>query len=103
MSSDKQDKLVVQGAIHSAMKKFRADLYVEQPTERICFNEYKKLSRLQIDQGVVALVLECNLSGGSVGDVDLYKLLRCYLHSEDARAEINAIVRGGFEQRDRRD
>jgi len=41
----------------------------------------------------VALVLECNLSGGSIGDMDLYKLVRCYLHSEEARAEINAIVK----------
>jgi hypothetical protein len=93
MNVDRQNKLEAQASIHNAMKKFRADSYVKQPTDRVGLNEYDKLSRLQIDQGVVALVLECNLSGGSVGDIDLYTLIRNYLWHPEARTEINAIVK----------
>jgi hypothetical protein len=40
------------------------------------------------------LVLATNLSGGSVeNDVDLYKLVRTYLWDDEARGEINAVVR----------
>jgi len=92
MSNERQNKLDAQHAIHSAMKRFQPGSYVKQPTDRVCFNEYDKLTRTQIDQGVVALVLECNLSGGSVGDMDLYKLARCYLQNQNARTEINAII-----------
>jgi hypothetical protein len=75
-----------------AMKKFRGESYVTQSAKRIYSDEYDRLSQLQMDQGVVALVLECNLSGGSVGNVDLYKLVRAYLQNPAARNEINAVV-----------
>lgn len=35
-----------------------------------------------------------NLSGGSVGDIDLYKLLQAYILDPEKRAEINKISRG---------
>lgn len=92
MSSDYQIKLDAQAVIHGALKSLKGSAYVKQPINRVSITQYKQLSRLQIDQGVVALVLECNLTGGSVGDVDLYKLVRCYLHNEDARIAINEIV-----------
>lgn len=62
------------------------------PSVRVYSDEYQNLSRLQIDQAVIAFVLHLNLSGGSVGDMDLYKLVRTYLWDEGAMAEINKIV-----------
>jgi hypothetical protein len=90
---DRHIKLNVQAAIHREMEKFVAGSYVQQSEDRIYSDGYDKLSRQQIDQGVIALVLECNLSGGSVSDVDLYKLVRNYLWYPEARNEMNAVVR----------
>jgi hypothetical protein len=75
-----------------ALKSFRGESYVEQPKTVISSENYGALSRHQIDQGVVALVVHSNLSGGSVGDMDLYKLVRTYLLDPRARSEINAVV-----------
>lgn len=85
-------KLNAQTAINQALKKYLGKSYVEPPAKKIYSDEYNKLSRLQIDQGVIALVHSCNLSGGSIGDVDLYKLVRTYLFDQEARAKINAVV-----------
>jgi hypothetical protein len=90
---DKTLKRKTRTAIAVAMKEFCGGSYVAQSEDRIPSETPDKLSRLQIDQGVVALVLECNLTGGSVGDVDLYKLVRTYLHNLTARNEINAVVK----------
>ena len=46
-----------------------------------------------IDSGVVALLLINNMSGGSVGDVDLYELLHKYLLNKTARKQINQILK----------
>lgn len=92
MINDKQVKIIAKAEINKALKLFRPS-YVEQHVDVVDHASYKKLSRDQIDQGVIALVFECNLSGGSVMDMDLYKLLRTYLWSPEARAEINAVVK----------
>lgn len=86
-------KLQVQAAINNELKVFCGGNYVEPPREVVDRNEYHRLSRLQSDQGVVALVLACNLSGGSIGNMDLYKLVRTYLWDDAARSEINDVVR----------
>ena len=89
--SDKQVKIIAKAEINKAIKLFRPS-YVKQHVDVVDHVSYKKLSRDQIDQGVIAFVLECNLSGGSVMEMDLYKLHRTYLWSPEARAEINAVV-----------
>lgn len=53
---------------------------------------HDKLTRSGLDAGVCAIFLLNNLSGGSVGDVDLYRLLDRYLLNLDDRKEINAII-----------
>ena len=78
--------------MNSALNEYMEGTFIEPPAERVGFDEYHRLSRFQIDQGVVALVHVCNLTGGSVGDVNIYKLMRVYLLDADARAAINAIV-----------
>ena len=92
MRNDKQVKNIAKAKINKALRLFRPS-YVEQHVDGVDHASYKKLSRDQIDQGVIALVFECNLSGGSIMDMDLYKLLRTYLWSPEARAEINAVVK----------
>lgn len=92
MRNDKQVKNIAKAEINKALRLFRPS-YVEQYVDGVDHASYKKLSRDQIDQGVIALVFECNLSGGSVMDMDLYKLFRTYLWSPEARAEINAVVK----------
>lgn len=92
MTSDQMAKKDSVRAINQALHSYRGQMYVTPPRKVIKSNNYAALSRLQIDQGVIALVHACNLSGGSVGDVDIYKLLRTYLHCDGARDEINAVV-----------
>jgi DNA-binding transcriptional regulator YdaS (Cro superfamily) len=89
------EKLLKQASIadiNAALKRFRGPSFVEPPKQVVDCDEYKQLNRLQIDQGVIALVLACNLSGGSVGDMDLYRLIRTYLLDQSARDEINDVV-----------
>lgn len=92
MTADQAEKKLAIAGINNSMKRFRHESYVEPPEQVVRSDSYHKLSRLQSDQGVVALVLATNLSGGSMGDMDLYKLVRTYLGSDDARTEINAVV-----------
>lgn len=96
MSFEKTLKQETQVEIQSAVKRFRNALgmYEAPPTDVIDSGSYDLLSRAQIDQGVVALVLQLNLSGGSVSDMDLYKIVRAYLWDEAAREAINEIVDG---------
>jgi hypothetical protein len=47
-----------------------------------------------INSGVVLLSNFWNLSGGSVGGFDLYKLLQRYLKDKATRAKINEIING---------
>lgn len=88
----RQEKQKFINAICCALREFRQESYIEPPKDAVSYGEYKKLTRLQIDQGVIAFVNACNLRSGSVGDVDLYKLIRCYLQSEEARHQMNFVV-----------
>ncbi len=54
---------------------------------------HEELTTNGIDSGVVALLLINNMSGGSVGDVDLYELLHKYLLNRSARKQINQIMK----------
>jgi len=79
-------------AINQALKNYRGAMYVNPPKKVIKSDNYARLSRDQLDQAVIAMVHAANLSGGSVGDVDLYKLVRTYLQCDTAGTEINAVV-----------
>jgi len=52
------------------------------------------LSQQEVDNGVVALLLQCGVNHGSAGDVDLYRLVGAYLRDPEARREINEVLRG---------
>jgi hypothetical protein len=92
MDTDKRLKIKTQEAIQSAMREFNGGEDCAAPKNIIDSANYHKLDRRQIDQGVIALLLQLNLSGGSVGNVDLYRLIRTYLWDESARVEMNKIV-----------
>lgn len=92
MTLNQLNKKTAREIIADAMKIFRGASYVKQPTKLITSGNYGDLSRGQIDQGVVAFLVHCNLSGGSVGFMDLYKLIRTYLWNPQARTEINVVV-----------
>lgn len=92
MTENQVRKAQAQGLIAQALEVFRGESYVEQPKKVISSERYDDLSREQLDQSVIALVVHSNLSGGSVGDMNLYKLIRTYLRNPTARSEINAVV-----------
>lgn len=92
MTDNQKLKAQAQSLFAQAMKLFREESYVKQSKKVISSASYGDLSRHQLDQGVVALVVHCNLSAGSVGDMNLYKVLRTYLWNARARIEINAVV-----------
>ncbi len=53
---------------------------------------HKELTRNGIEAGVAVLVLINNMAGGSVGDINLYTLLNCYLLDPEYRAKINKVL-----------
>ncbi|ASV99009.1 hypothetical protein [Paraburkholderia aromaticivorans] len=65
---------------------------VTPPKKEVMFDECHKLSRVQIDTGVRAFAMACNLYGGSMGEVQLYRLLQIYLKDPAARARINEVI-----------
>jgi hypothetical protein len=65
---------------------------VSPPKKDVMFDECHKLSRVQVDTGVRAFVMACNLYGGSMGDVQLYRLLNAYLRDPAMRAHVNEVV-----------
>ena len=47
----------------------------------------------EIRYGVAVFTNLINYTGGSVGDVNLYKLVQKYLISDEARAELNTVLK----------
>lgn len=92
MSPDQVQRCTAVRKINQALKDRRGGEYVQPSRDVIRSDQYAKLTRLQIDQAVIAFVLAANISGGSVGSVDLYKLARVYLWDEEGREKINYVV-----------
>ncbi len=55
-------------------------------------SEVKNLTVNEINQAAIVLVDVLNLSGGSVNDVNLYRLLQTYFKIPESRKDINAVV-----------
>lgn len=92
MTDNQKLKAQARSLIAQGMKLFREESYVKQPKKVISSGNYGDLTREQIIQGVVTFVVHCNLSGGSVGTMNLYKLLESYFRDDAARTEMNAVV-----------
>ena len=81
-----------QQQIWDALNKGWPEFFVEPPQQKVTSGTCQTLTRQQIDNGVRVFVLACNLSGGSVGVVQLYELLRAYLQNSQARESMNDIA-----------
>ncbi len=50
------------------------------------------LSQREINDGVIAFLLQCNIAAGSAGDIDLYGLIATYLRNPAIRRKLNQVV-----------
>jgi len=62
-------------------------------SDAIGSDEFSDLDINEINQGVRILATAFNLTGGSVGDFNLYKLLQVYFREPEKREKINEILR----------
>lgn len=60
---------------------------------KISSEEFKNLDSNKINEAVGAFVDHLNISGGSIGNMDLYRLLRNYVKDEEVRIRINAVLK----------
>jgi hypothetical protein len=54
------------------------------------------IDREAINNAVVVFTDVLNLEGGSIGNIDLYRLLRNYLLDTDCRERVNKALDGNF-------
>jgi hypothetical protein len=64
------------------------------PAKPLTSDTVDTLTHQQVVQGVTALLMQCNITSGSVADIDLYKLNSVYLRDHSARKAINEILSG---------
>lgn len=88
---------LAQRMIREALDSYRS-LAREKPIEPrprpIASSDYhKKLKPADVNDGVLAFVLLNGMGGGSLGDVDLYTLLKAYLLDPEKRAALNTLVK----------
>lgn len=80
-------------AINAALREYRGESYVQPPMEDVNSGScHLVLNRQQVIQAVVAMVIQLNLTSGSAGDLNLYRLLQAYLLDTDKRCRLNAVV-----------
>lgn len=60
--------------------------------DQISSLDANKIDANDINNGVILFTDFLNLSGGSIGNIDLYKLLQVYLGDEEKRKKINEII-----------
>ncbi len=63
-----------------------------QIRKRTGSEDWGKLDVNEVNDTVSLIVTYLNLTGGSVGEFDLYELLQCYFRDKQARIEINMCV-----------
>lgn len=89
----KLDIAQAQQEIQAAVQRIWPCFYEKPMKKEVGSDSCHKLSHLQIGMGVRALALTCNLWGGSMGDVDIYRLMQAYFRDKEARQRINEIVK----------
>jgi len=65
----------------------------EPPKNQLNSGSVHELGHQQVMQGVTAMLLQCNISAGSAGDIDLYKLNSLYLRDPEVRQALNGILK----------
>ncbi|CAG9195952.1 conserved hypothetical protein [Paraburkholderia caribensis] len=62
------------------------------PTHQLDSGSVHSLNHQQIVQGVIAMLLQCNITSGSAADIDLYKLNSLYIRDPEIRRVINGFL-----------
>lgn len=60
--------------------------------DKIYSNDFDKIPTNDLNKAVESMIKSLNLSGGSVGDFDLYRLIQVYFQDKDKRRKINSIL-----------
>lgn len=60
--------------------------------DKIHSNDFDKISTNDLNKSVECMVNSLNLSGASVGEFDLYRLIQVYFRDEEKRRKINLII-----------
>ena len=55
-------------------------------------SRFPELDPNDIREAVAQFTTKLNLTGGSVGDFDLYKLMDAYLRNPNIRKELNKVI-----------
>lgn len=63
-----------------------------QTRKQMGSGDWANLDTNEINDVVVLIATYLNLTGGSIGEFNLYELLQCYFQDEQARTEINRCV-----------
>jgi len=91
--NDKLIKAKAQGLVREGIALYSGSDY--SPTNhQLDSGSVDTLSHQQVVDGVLAMLLQCNIAAGSTGDIDLYKLNSLYLRDVEARREINKVLNG---------
>jgi hypothetical protein len=94
MTTSRAARLKAEGRVREAVAEYNGSEVSAEVGEYDSGNVYT-LSQREIDEGVVAMLLQCGISHGSAADIDLYRLVGVYLRDLDARREINAVFGNG--------
>ena len=89
----KQDKAAIQSSMWRHALKWRELDPSVMPTKTVYSDEAHQLDSQLIIAAVVLMVAFLGLSGGSVGDIDLYKINLGYLQDPDLRGQMNSVMR----------
>ena len=65
---------------------------LKKKAKQLSSDKLKDLDSNEINSAVVVLVDTLNLGGGSISDIDLYRLLQAYFLIPDFRAKFNEIT-----------
>lgn len=92
MSLSQAARLKAQDRIRKAIAEYNESEASAVPHEYDSGNVHT-LSQREINDGVIAFLLQCNVASGSAGDIDLYRVVGAYLRDPVARKEINEILK----------
>ncbi len=79
--------LIEQLKKHPATESLAIDIQKRTTSE-----DWKNMDTNNINRGVALLATFWHLTGGSIGDMNLYELLQSYMTDKDARKRINAAI-----------
>lgn len=90
----KRNLAQAQQEILAALRLAWPSFYEDPPKKELNSMQCAQMSTRQIDNGVRAFMLACNLAGASAGNFfNLYELMQVYIRDLDAREAMNEVIR----------